>query len=206
MDIVNISMVWRNVQSKHFILGCSHNVFISLGKTVSEFMNVHTVYCWTVDNVGKQWNVVNLCHVQLSQRVDLWQKALKMSRGCTGSLQSQQGCPSFYVLKPKEKWRSEMLHTDEIPREPTMDNVILTTLMMQKPDGEGCPQVSLSLFLLHIHDNTHSHTHTHIVHTCLIHEIYSPPKGNPFSLCYKILWFFSPLYIFLCLNKVFIVL
>lgn len=110
-------------------------------------------------------------------------------------------------------WISEMLQTDEIPREPTMDNVILPQWCRNQME-RGAFRF---LFLLRIHEHTHTrrktqHTHTHtcvlIAHTCPSHEIYRPPRGNPFSLCCKRLWFFSPsyIYIFLRLHKVFLVL
>lgn len=59
-------------------------------------------------------------------------------------------------------WISEMLQTDEIPREPTMDNVILPQWCRNQME-RGAFRF---LFLLRIHEHTHTrrktqHTHTH---------------------------------------------
>lgn len=124
-----------------------------------------------------------------------------MVRGCAGSPYCWGG--SFRsVLHGKAQedvWISEMLQTDEIPREPTADNVIPPS------DAENRWKRVPSDFSLTpaFYTSTSTHNRGHIPETQSTHKpvIYGPPRENLFRQSYKIMWFFS-LYKSFRLNKV----
>lgn len=95
----------------------------------------------------------------------------------------------------RDVWISEMLQTDEIPREPWMDNVIPPQWCRNQME-----RGAVKFLFFYTSMNTHTtrrKTHTHSLHTPVSVMRYTALQGE-IHLVYavKILWFFSPFYIY----------
>lgn len=134
---------------------------LCLAVVVFMWMNIFDGLWTTYTKQGQRYNLESDIFTSRVLLTEPWYQTGESRKGCAGSAQCQGGLwVSLLGKAQRDVWISEMLQTDEIPREPTMDNVI-PPQWCRKQMERAAFKFLFHPCLLHIHE----HTHTTVAHT-----------------------------------------
>lgn len=162
-DKTDFSAACGNIEGQHFILQTA--LLVCLVQVDPEY-----TYLWIYICKQRQWENSSAhslvpCTLLLTESLKDVQRMYRVTAVSAGTF-------GIFGKTQRDVWISEMLHTDEIPREPTMDNGISPQWRCKNQMERGAFRFLFLSAFIHLRRHTHTHTNTR---TCLIREIYSPP-------------------------------